>query len=69
MLVGCRKEWSCKLWVSLVHVFAGLTAFGDVLAPKVAPSPDMLDSEFVGLDGAETGASAEEQDTRRLQQL
>ena len=44
-------------------LFAGLTAFGDVLAPKVAPSPDMLDSEFVGLDGAETGASAEEQDT------
>ena len=41
---------------------AGLTAFGDVLAPKALPSQDMLDSEFQGLEGAESGGS-DEQDT------
>ena len=47
---------------------AGLSAFGDVLAPKTAAlSPDMLDSEFMGLEGSEsgaqTGAQAEDQDS------
>ncbi|KAK9842617.1 hypothetical protein WJX84_002046 [Apatococcus fuscideae] len=30
---------------------AGLMSFGDVLAPKIAPSQDMLDAEFQGLEG------------------
>ncbi len=44
-------------------VQAGLTAFGDVLAPKIVPSQDMLDAEFQGLEGSEGGASDEGQDS------
>ena len=43
---------------------AGLMTFGDVLAPKITPSQDMLDAEFQGLEGpAEGGQAAGGQDS------
>lgn len=38
-------------------------SFGEVLAPKVAVSQDMLDAEFQGLEGPDTEGQPEGQDS------
>ena len=58
-----RVPDQCMLMIQVWLPCAGLMSFGDVLAPKVAPSQDMLDAEFQGLEGTETEGQSDGQDS------